>query len=149
MSKFFITLLVIALGVMTNTQTMGQIVFSGGVSIGYGGCYPPPQSQCPPPHHHSGGNVYSQSWIPPICDNAGNSLGVYQARGIQPHLVSFSIDLWSIDNLASGCIVDGHYTMAGSTVNMDIQGVRRSIPISHQAHQILERGGTIQVTMIW
>lgn len=53
MSKFFITLFVVALGVMTNTQLLGQVVFSGGVIISSGGnncgtCgYPQPPS-CPP-----------------------------------------------------------------------------------------------------
>lgn len=52
MSKFFITLFVIALGVITNTQLLGQVVFSGGVIISGGNncgtCGYPPQ-QTPPP----------------------------------------------------------------------------------------------------
>lgn len=149
MSKFFITLLFITLGVINNTHLLGQVGFCGGIQIGYGGYYPPVHNY--PPHCHTCGNTTPtyQNWSPPVCDNAGNSLGRVQAMGYHPQLVSFPIDMYDYSSLATGCIVDGQYTMAGSTVNMVVNGMPRSIPISNQARQVLERGGTIQVTVIW
>lgn len=98
------------------------------------------------------GPAYCTDWVAPTCDNAGNSIEFLQANHC-PQLKILTVGRITANNINSysqGCVVDQVHQPCGYTINLVVNGVPRSVPISNYDWETLYTyGEDIQISIIW
>lgn len=98
------------------------------------------------------GPSYCTDWVAPVCDNAGNSIEFLQGNHC-PQLKILTvgrITASQINSCSPGAVVDQVYQSCGYTINLMVNGVPRSVPISEYDWETLYTyGEDIQISIIW
>ncbi len=93
---------------------------------------------------------YCTGWVAPVCNNAGHSFEFLQANHC-PQLKILTVGRIAKDQINSyskGAVVDGVYQHCGYTINLMVNDMPRSVPISNYDWEILSRGGDIEISVI-
>lgn len=134
---------VLGTAIMTQAQGQWRLGWGGTVSIQFG----QQQSNC------YGGNTAccnTTYWQPPVCDNAGNSIQRISQRCCCNVLVrNITVCPQNINSTSCGCFVDGMYHQQGYTINLVVDNMPRSIPISENDLRRLQNNQTITVQVVW